>query len=90
VLVLSLGHTLALSVPMAVSGGDAHGFGQMARITRSRRSKPRREPLPRHVPVLVAASLLCGVMILFNNYVLPESNHRLAACSSTSARSGRR
>ncbi len=80
VLVLSLGHTLALSVPMAVLVATLMAFGQMAQDHEITALKASGLSLYRIMtPVLAGAALLCGVMILFNNYVLPESNHRLAS-----------
>ena len=79
VLVLSLGHTLALSVPMAVLVATLMAFGQMAQDHEITALKASGVSLYRVMaPVLVAGAVLCGIMILFNNYVLPESNHRLA------------
>ena len=34
------------------------------------------------LPAFMAAAVVCIFMLLFNNYVLPESNHRLAALTS--------
>ncbi len=79
VLLLSLGHTLALSVPMAVLVATLMAFGQMAQDHELTALKAAGISLHRVMaPVLAAAALLCGAMIVFNNYVLPESNHRLA------------
>ncbi len=79
VLVLSLGHTLALSVPMAVLVATLMAFGQMAQDHEITALKASGVSLYRIMaPVLASAAFLCGIMILFNNYVLPESNHRLA------------
>ena len=79
VLVLSLGHTLALSVPMAVLVATLMAFGQMAQDHEITALKASGISLYRVMaPVLLASAVLCAVMILFNNYVLPESNHRLA------------
>jgi len=79
VLLLSLGHTLALSVPMAVLVATLMAFGQMAQDHEITALKASGMSLYRVMcPVLFAAAFVCGLMILFNNYVLPESNHRLA------------
>jgi lipopolysaccharide export system permease protein len=83
VLMLSLGHTLALSVPMAVLVATLLAFGQMAQDHELTAFKASGISLYRvMVPVCIAASLLGCVMVLFNNYVLPESNHRLAGLIS--------
>jgi lipopolysaccharide export system permease protein len=83
VLVLSLGHTLALSIPMAVLVATLMAFGQMAADNEITALRAAGINLYRVMsPVMLAAGLLCGGMVLFNNYVLPESNHRLAGLSS--------
>jgi lipopolysaccharide export system permease protein len=83
VLLLSLGHTVALSVPMAVLVATLLAFGQMAQDHELTALKASGMSLYRIMaPVFLAATLLCITMILFNNYVLPESNHRLAGLIS--------
>ena len=79
VLLLSLGHTLALSIPMAVLVATLLAFGQMAQDHELTALKAAGVSLHRVMaPVFVAGLVLCGGMLVFNNYVLPESNHRLA------------
>jgi lipopolysaccharide export system permease protein len=79
VLLLSLGHTLALSVPMAVLVATLLAFGQMAQDHELTALKASGVSLYRVMaPVFIASVLLCGGMLVFTNYVLPESNHRLA------------
>lgn len=79
VLLLSLGHTLALSVPMAVLVATLLAFGQMAQDHELTALKASGVSLYRAMaPVFIASVVLCGGMLAFNNYVLPESNHRLA------------
>jgi len=79
VMLLSLGHTLALSVPMAVLVATLMAFGQMAQDHELTALKASGISLYRvMLPILLAAAFLCLIMVLFNNYVLPESNHRLA------------
>jgi len=76
---LSLGHIVALSIPMAVLVAVLMAFGQMAADQEITALKAAGVHLVRVLaPVLVMASILCGGMMLFNNFVLPESNHRLA------------
>ena len=79
VLGLSLGHIVALSIPMAVLVAVLMAFGQMATDHEITALKAAGVHLVRVVaPVLVVAAILCGAMMLFNNLVLPESNHRLS------------
>jgi lipopolysaccharide export system permease protein len=83
VLFLSLGHTLALSIPMAVLFATLMAFGQMAADNEVTALKAAGVHLYRvMLPAFIGAAIVCIVMMLFNNYVLPESNHRLAALTS--------
>ena len=83
VLFLSLGHTLALSIPMAVLFATLMAFGQMSADNEVTALKAAGVHLYRvMLPAFVGAAGVCILMLLFNNYVLPESNHRLAALTS--------
>jgi lipopolysaccharide export system permease protein len=83
VLFLSLGHTLALSIPMAVLFATLMAFGQMAADNEVTALKAAGVHLYRvMLPAFVAAALVCVGMLLYNNFVLPESNHRLASLTS--------
>lgn len=77
-LVLSLPHTIALSLPMSVLVAVLYAFSEMTganEITAMAAGgvPPRRVLLPLLGMGLVATS----VMLYFNDQVLPESNHRL-------------
>jgi lipopolysaccharide export system permease protein len=79
VFALSLGHTLALSIPMAVLVGTLMAYGQLAHDNELTSMKAAGVSLYRVMaPAVVAGGLLTIGMILFNDRVLPESNHRLA------------
>lgn len=79
VFLLSLGHTLALSIPMAVMVSTLLAFGQLAHDNELTALRSAGMSMTRILaPVLAAAGILCIGMILFNDRVLPESNHRLA------------
>ena len=79
VFLLSLGHTLALSIPMAALVGTLMAFGQLAADNELTALKASGISLYRAMaPALIAGGLLTIGMILFNDRVLPESNHRLA------------
>ncbi len=83
VLVLSLGHTIALSVPMAVLVATLMAFGQMAVDNELTALKAAGVHLYRvMLPATLAAVAVCGLMMLFNDRVLPESNHRLAGLTT--------
>lgn len=79
VLVLSLGHLFALSIPMAVLIGVLMGVGQLAadhEITAMKASGIGLYAILR--PLLAGALVLTVGMIAYNHYVLPDWNHRLA------------
>jgi lipopolysaccharide export system permease protein len=79
VLLLSLGHTFALSVPMAVLIGVLMGVGQLAadqEITAMKASGIGLYAILR--PLLFGALLIGGALAAYNHYVFPESNHKLA------------
>lgn len=83
VLVLSLGHTVALSIPMAVLVATLMAFGQMAADNEVTAFKAAGIPVARMIlPVLIVAALVTAGMVWFNDRVLPESNHRLASLTA--------
>ncbi len=79
VLLLSLGHTLALSVPMAVLIGVLMGIGQLAadnEITAMKASGIGLVAVLR--PLLLGGGLVAVALTAYNHYVFPNTNHRLA------------
>ncbi len=79
VLALSLGHTFALSVPMAVLIAVLMGVGQLAADHEITAMKASGIGLASVLaPLLFGAGLLAVGLTAYNNYVFPESNHRLA------------
>jgi len=77
-LLYSLPHTIALSLPMSVLVAVLYAFSDMTssnEITAMSAGGIR----PTHVlgPLLVMGTLGTGVMLYFNDRVLPESNHAL-------------
>ncbi len=79
VLLLSLGHTFALSVPMAVLIGVLMGVGQLAsdhEITAMKASGIGLYSILR--PLVGGALLVALALTAYNHFVFPESNHRLA------------
>ena len=76
--VLSLGHMFALIIPMAVMPATLMAFGQLAAENEITAMKASGISLYRMIlPVFVAAVLLSAALVYYQNYVLPESNHRL-------------
>ncbi len=78
VLVLSLGYTLALSVPMSVLIAVLMSVGQLAgdnEITAMKASGVSLWAVLR--PLLLGATLVGSGLTAFNHYVYPESNHTL-------------
>jgi lipopolysaccharide export system permease protein len=77
-LVLSLPHTVALTLPMAVLVAVLYAFSEMAssnEITAMRAGGI--SPLKIMRPLLLMGALVASAMLYFNDQVLPESNHRL-------------
>ncbi len=78
-LVLSLGHTFALSIPMAILIGVLMGVGQLAadhEIVALKASGIGLDALYR--PLLGGAAFVMICLTAYNHFVFPESNHRLA------------
>ncbi|MBP2681005.1 MAG: permease YjgP/YjgQ family protein, partial [Candidatus Krumholzibacteriota bacterium] len=76
--ILSLGHMFALIIPMAVLPATLMTFGNFASENEITAMKASGVSLYRMIlPGFVAATLLTGGMIYYNNRILPESNHRL-------------
>jgi len=78
VLILSLGYTLALSVPMSVLVAVLMAVGQLAadnEITAMKASGVSLWSVLR--PLLLGAVMIGGGLTAFNHYVYPESNHTL-------------
>jgi len=76
--VLSLGHMFALIIPMAVLPATLMTFGSLASENEITAMKASGISLYRMIlPGFVMASLLACGMIVYNNRVLPESNHKL-------------
>jgi lipopolysaccharide export system permease protein len=76
--ILSLGHMFALIIPMAVLPATLMTFGNLASENEITAMRANGISLYRMIlPGVVMASLLTVGMILYNNHVLPESNHKL-------------
>lgn len=77
-LVLSLPHTVALTLPMAVLVAVLYAFSELTaanEITAMKAGGIRPQRIV--VPLLVWGAVMAGVMFYFNNAVLPEANHQL-------------
>ena len=77
--VLSIPFTIALTLPMAVLVATLHAFSRLAaenEITALKASGVSLRTLM--YPVLVAAAGVTLFMIVFNDQILPRSNHELA------------
>ena len=76
--ILSLGHMFALIIPMAVLPATLMTFGSMSAENEITAMRANGVSLYRMIlPGVVMATLLTVGMILYNNHVLPESNHKL-------------
>lgn len=75
--VLALPATVALTFPMAVLVAVLHTFSTMVGENEITALKASGVDLRRLLaPVLVAAGVIAGAMVWFNDRVLPEANHR--------------
>ncbi|HEX5133097.1 MAG TPA: LptF/LptG family permease [Candidatus Krumholzibacteria bacterium] len=78
VFVLSLGHMFALIIPMAVLPATLMTYGTLAGENELTAMRACGFSMYRMIlPGLVASCLLGGALVVYNNHVLPESNHRL-------------
>jgi lipopolysaccharide export system permease protein len=78
VFALSLPFIVAMTMPMAVLVAVLYAFSRLTGDNEITAFKAGGVSLLRLLaPVLVAASLLAGVMVFFNDRILPESNHAL-------------
>ena len=76
--VLSLAWMIALAVPMSILVAALMAFGRLSADHEITATKASGVSLYRLIsPVLLAATVLGGVLVLFNNHVLPEANHRV-------------
>ena len=77
-MLLSLPHTIALTLPMAILVSVLYTFSELTaanEITAMAAGGIR--PLRILLPLLGVGTILAGVMLFFNDQVLPEANHRL-------------
>lgn len=77
-LFLSLPHTVALTLPMAVLVSVLYAFSEMAaanEVTAMRAGGI--SPIRILRPLLLMGALVASVMLFFNDQVLPAANHRL-------------
>jgi lipopolysaccharide export system permease protein len=79
VFALSVPFTVAMTLPMAVLVATLYAFSRIAAENEITAFKASGVSMPRlMVPVLVAASTLSLLMVVFNDQVLPRANHRLS------------
>jgi hypothetical protein len=75
---LSVPHIFALTMPMAVLVSVLFTFSQLTADNEITALKASGVSLIRLLtPLIVSGIVLAGVLLWFNDYVLPESNHRL-------------
>jgi lipopolysaccharide export system permease protein len=78
--VLSLGYMVALAFPCAVLIASLAAFGRLSQDNEIAAMRATGVNLARIIGApLIAASVLAVLLVLFNNHVLPESNHALAS-----------
>lgn len=77
--VLSLGYMVALAFPCAVLIACLATFGRLSQDNEIAAMRANGVNMLRIIAAPLAASVvLAGLLVLFNNHILPESNHRLA------------
>lgn len=75
---LTLPHTVALTLPMAVLVAVLYTFSQLtAQNEIVAMAAGGVKPIRLLLPLLAAGAMVTGVVYLFNDQVLPEANHRL-------------
>ncbi len=87
IFVLNLAWMLSLSIPMAVLVACLMAFGRLSgdqEITAVKAAGV--SPLVLMRPILLVGLLLAELLVLFNNWVLPESNHRSVELMSAVSR----
>jgi lipopolysaccharide export system permease protein len=78
--VLSLGYMVALAFPCAVLIACLAAFGRLSQDNEIAAMRATGVNLARIIGApLAGAAVLACLLVLFNNYVLPESNHALAS-----------
>jgi lipopolysaccharide export system permease protein len=76
--ILSLGHMFALIIPMATLPATLMTYGNLSSENEITAMKSSGISLYRMIrPALYLALFLTAALIAYNNFVLPESNHRL-------------
>lgn len=84
---LNLAWMLALSVPMAVLAACLMAFGRLSADQEITAVKAAGiPPLVLMRPILLLGALLMVLLTVFNNWILPEANHRSAALMSAISR----
>ncbi|MDF1502574.1 LptF/LptG family permease [Roseisolibacter sp. H3M3-2] len=85
--VLSIPFTVAMTLPMAVLVSVLYAFSRLASENEITAFKASGVAMGRLLaPVLVAALGLAGLMVYFNDQVLPRANHRLTVLTGDIAR----
>ena len=76
-IVMNLAWMLVLAVPMAVLVATLMAFGNLSSANEITAMRASGVSLYRMMaPVFLASIVLCYLLVLFNNHVLPDANHR--------------
>ena len=77
-LLLSLPHTIALTIPMAILVSVLYTFSELTAANEiTAMSAGGIKPVTMLAPLLGVGVILAGVMFYFNDQILPETNHQL-------------
>ena len=78
-LALSVPFTIAMTLPMAVLVSTLYAFSRLASENEVTAMKASGVGLAKLlIPVMIGGAVLAGLMIIFNDQILPRANHRLA------------
>ena len=84
---LSIPFTVAMTLPMAVLVSTLYAFSRLAAENEVTALKASGVSLARvMIPVLLGATFLAGLMVWFNDRILPAANHRLSVLQQDIAR----
>ena len=84
---LSIPFTVAMTLPMAVLVSTLYAFSRLAAENEVTALKASGVSLARvMIPVLIGATFLAGLMVWFNDRILPAANHRLSVLQQDIAR----
>ena len=84
---LNMAWILALAVPMAILVSTLMAFGRLSSDNEITALKASGTDFPKLLkPALIFGTTICLLMMIFNNYLLPDMNHKARLLSSDFSR----